>query len=418
MNIYIRKNMSKQDWTFKLREQLADYQQPVKDDLWAGIAASLAQQEDKKNSARKISLYDRRYDWRKWTAAAVVSLALVGGCAIYLGHKTEGGEQQLAQQTTRKTTESVKPTSSKLVDSSSVASSSISSSLLAEVVSCNPEIENVPSEAAKLEATSTVSDEAAPDNQQVQMNKMADVPRRSRNSVQDEPLYGREFVRKAKADMDWNIRLYAENGMISNSSQGVGTPVFMGVASTNSGPYVFEDASSAPYVPQIKAVHLEQAEHHAPISVGAQVGVSVSPRLSLSTGLVYTRTSSDFAMEDDSRYDKHQVLHYVGVPLSVNYEVWSLSRVHTYVMVGAEADFNVKNDTQLDGEHIDGAKRDRVQFSGKAALGVQYDVAPRVGLYLEPGVKHYFDNGSEIVNTFKDKEWNFNLQFGLRFNLK
>ena len=32
--------------------------------------------------------------------------------------------------------------------------------------------------------------------------------------------------------------------------------------------------------------------------------------------------------------------------------------------------------------------------------------------------KYYFDNGSEIENTFKDKKWNFNLQFGLRINLK
>lgn len=31
------------DWTNKLRDQLADYQEPVSHDLWAGIEQSLAQ---------------------------------------------------------------------------------------------------------------------------------------------------------------------------------------------------------------------------------------------------------------------------------------------------------------------------------------------------------------------------------------
>ena len=86
-------------------------------------------------------------------------------------------------------------------------------------------------------------------------------------------------------------------------------------------------------------------------------------------------------------------------------------------MAGAEADYNVKNDTDEDGTKKENTKRDRVQFSGKASLGAQYDISPSVGLYIEPGAKYYFDNGSDIENTFKDKKLNFNLQFGLRFNL-
>ncbi len=35
--------MSNQDWTSKLQDQLADYQEPVSHDLWAGIEQSLAQ---------------------------------------------------------------------------------------------------------------------------------------------------------------------------------------------------------------------------------------------------------------------------------------------------------------------------------------------------------------------------------------
>ena len=138
----------------------------------------------------------------------------------------------------------------------------------------------------------------------------------------------------------------------------------------------------------------------------------------MSTGVVYTRTSSDFyPYAPNNDYNVHQVLHYVGIPVGLNYELWRSGGFHAYVMAGAEAAYNVKNDTDEDGTRKQDAKRDRVQFSGKASLGAQYDISPNVGLYIEPGAKYYFDNGSDIENTFKDKKLNFNLQFGLRFNL-
>ena len=170
-----------------------------------------------------------------------------------------------------------------------------------------------------------------------------------------------------------------------------------------------------------KAIQRNQqgnAKHHAPVSVGLQVAFGIVPRLSLSTGLVYTRTSSDFnPYAPSSNYNVHQVLHYVGIPVGLNYEFWQSGGFHAYVMAGAEADYNVKNDTEEEGVKKEDAKRDRVQFSGKASLGAQYDITPKVGLYIEPGAKYYFDNGSHVENTFKDKKLNFNLQFGLRFNL-
>ena len=44
--------MSNNDWTNKLREQLADYQEPVGDDLWADIEQSLAQQQQEQTSVQ------------------------------------------------------------------------------------------------------------------------------------------------------------------------------------------------------------------------------------------------------------------------------------------------------------------------------------------------------------------------------
>ena len=229
----------------------------------------------------------------------------------------------------------------------------------------------------------------------------------------------------------WSMQLYAENL----------TPSLGGVNSDASGDYNdFSYGTMAEPMPGVipdptaggiygeeyllasyKAIQRNQqgnAKHHAPVSVGLQVAFGIAPRLSLSTGLVYTRTSSDFyPYAPSSNYNVHQVLHYVGIPVGLNYEFWQSGGFHAYVMAGAEADYNVKNDTEEEGVKKENAKRDRVQFSGKASLGAQYDITPKVGLYIEPGAKYYFDNGSHVENTFKDKKLNFNLQFGLRFNL-
>ena len=207
------------------------------------------------------------------------------------------------------------------------------------------------------------------------------------------------------------VNRYSDSGVMADPMPGVYPDPSVG--GSNDVDYLMAAAYKA-----LQKSPQGKAKHHAPVSVGMQIAFGVAPRLSLSTGVVYTRTSSDFyPYAPNNDYNVHQVLHYVGIPVGLNYELWRSGGFHAYVMAGAEAAYNVKNDTDEDGTRKQDAKRDRVQFSGKASLGAQYDISPSVGLYIEPGAKYYFDNGSDIENTFKDKKLNFNLQFGLRFNL-
>lgn len=163
--------------------------------------------------------------------------------------------------------------------------------------------------------------------------------------------------------------------------------------------------------------YAEEVKHHQPLSVGLQVGFGLSSRLRLTTGVVYTKTSSDFV--NTAGVAKHvttQDLHYVGVPVNLSYRVWGTRNLHTYLTVGGEGAVNVKNHTESDGQETS-SQRDRMQWSGNVSAGVQYDFMPQLGIYVEPGMKYYFDNGSQIENVFKDKKCNFNFQFGLRWNI-
>ena len=229
----------------------------------------------------------------------------------------------------------------------------------------------------------------------------------------------------------WSMQLYAENltsslggdnsdasGSYRDYSYGTMAEPMPGVIPDPTAGGIYGEEYLLASCKAIQRNQQVNAKHHAPVSVGLQVAFGIAPRLTLSTGLVYTRTSSDFyPYASSSSYNVHQVLHYVGIPVGLNYEFWQSGGFHAYVMAGAEADYNVKNDTEEEGVKKENAKRDRVQLSGKASLGAQYDITPKVGLYIEPGAKYYFDNGSHVENIFKDKKLNFNLQFGLRFNL-
>lgn len=464
--------MSNKDWTSKLRDQMTDYQEPVKHDLWAGIAQSLAQNQpvagengvpenhpvkrvEKESKARVVTL-------KRWSAAAAaVALLGIGGSYVYLHQEdVEQGNAQLASLASSEASSASSAASSSL----SAASPSLSSASPSLSAASSSHSKQVPLLAADIKSADSKSrQKAASSAASLLSSDYASVPVQSAAPMNDEgetmvavasdeaPLVASKYksAESAQSHAEPNssssyhfsrnsevagvsMKLYAENlgaGMgsvnsgsnIANrySDSGVMADPMPGVypASSVGGSNDVDYLMAAAYKALQKSPQ-GKAKHHAPVSVGMQIAFGVAPRLLLSTGVVYTRTSSDFyPYAPNNDYNVHQVLHYVGIPVGLNYELWRSGGFHAYVMAGAEAAYNVKNDTDEDGTKKQDAKRDKVQFSGKASLGAQYDISPSLGLYIEPGAKYYFDNGSDIENTFKDKKLNFNLQFGLRFNL-
>ena len=221
---------------------------------------------------------------------------------------------------------------------------------------------------------------------------------------------------KARRSHHTAVSLYASNGFgdLSNrngvlmSEQMLANYDYesrMGVASTRSGSPVY------------LANYEERQKYHQPISFGLTTNFPISSVLSVSSGVVYTRLSSDFtSIASSFVYEKKMTLHYIGIPLNVQYRVWQWHGLNVYATAGGQADFNVKVRLEADGLEQE-MEKDRVQWSVGGALGVQYNIIPQLGLYAEPGIKYYFDNGSHIRNYFKYRPTNFNLQIGLRLNM-
>ena len=462
--------MSNQDWTSKLQDQLADYQESVSHDLWAGIEQSLAQNNIESVSSNPQTIVSESSEstdlhvgseakkdarvlhdsseakknarivyFKRWSAAAAaVALLGIGGSYVYLHQEdVERGNLQLASLSSPAVSADLQSAASQPAPSH-VVSSDLQSAASKRKMG-NVLVEESENEISLLAENSDpaepVSEDKATDSStdHKTLTRSSDHKVLTRSTDQHAAAYASQSYHFEKNEevSGWSMQLYAENltpslgGVNSDASGGyndfsygtMAEPMPGVIPDPTAGGIYGEEYLLASY----KAIQRNQqvnAKHHAPVSVGLQVAFGIAPRLSLSTGLVYTRTSSDFyPYAPGSSYNVHQVLHYVGIPVGLNYEFWQCGGFHAYVMAGAEADYNVKNDTEEEGVKKEDAKRDRVQFSGKASLGAQYDITPKVGLYIEPGAKYYFDNGSHVENTFKDKKLNFNLQFGLRFNL-
>ena len=457
--------MSNNDWTNKLRDQLADYQEPVSRDLWAGIEQSLAQKtvHQEVTGPGKIIHINT---WKRWSAAAAaVALLGVGGSYVYF-HQEEDklASSQLAMATDKPSASAVaehlhpmgktsENGAGNMPDSKddnvglgmkrnlkhTVEGKNAGRQLVADqtvLLSSASENELMPTSENELMVASV---EPQPASTAVEKTESTLHQNSSTRQNQNAKSIDNLFANAAVADAyqfshheetaGLSMKLYAENlspnlglstsdDSFASSGSGVLADPMPGVVPDPTVGGVNDiDYLMASYK-VVQKTYKGEAKHHAPVSVGLQVAFGIAPRLSLSSGFVYTRTSSDFyPYSPHNNYNVHQVLHYVGIPVGLNYELWKSGGFHAYVMAGAEADLNVKNDTEEEGVKKENAKRDRVQFSGKASLGAQYDITPNVGLYIEPGAKYYIDNGSEIENTFKDKKLNFNFQFGLRFNL-
>lgn len=459
------------DWTDRLRDRMADYEMPVGDELWANIEQSLAQDEvfanknDHSNHGVARSVVMRRFSiaasiaallagsayvyFHPWNEVAKKEVAAIfdkgpntfidkrkttvpkdsqaaisdnGQNAIYDDGQTAvsaNGQNAMSKDGLQTLSGGGQNRNNILAQSNSVELESSESALSLDLDtqssarSVNEKSETVPSSRSSRKVNSLITSEG----------DVMSSAQNGRRTVLAQSSMDEELGRKDKHHRGGlKLQLYGENGFIGKTSGG-NSPVLMSSMPSSDPVYYDKNIKIANffderYMAMIPTSDLyEETKHHQPISVGMQVGFHLLPKLKLSTGLVYTKVSSDFISGvSDTRTVSTQDLHYIGIPLNLSYSVWEYKGLHTYVTAGGEGAVNIKNHTETDGE-VKESKRDKMQWSTNASVGIQYDFIPQLGVYVEPGMKYYFDNGSQIENIFKDKKLNFNIQFGLRLNV-
>ncbi len=249
--------------------------------------------------------------------------------------------------------------------------------------------------------------------------------------------------RKSRRNGRWTAGLYASNSSFAGSRSNLkfnslptsSPPLFSDFNYGDASSYVSSSTTTPLPPPKFyysadalrKSVY-NDVKHRQPVTVGLSVGYGLGERWSLTGGVTYTRLASTFKTASGLYSGScEQVLHYIGIPLDIKYDLWrSVWGLSVYLSAGGHAAKSVSGRVTgngvprlvTGGTAASGKISDpRVQWSVRGSAGVGYDFIPMVGLYVEPGVDYHFDNGSYVETVWKDRPLNFGFRLGFRLSL-
>lgn len=401
--------MKQQDWTQKLREKLADYEVKPADNLWADIEARLDKPVAAKRSLWPVIM-------RRLGIAAAVTLLVAGGAYLLMPQKPD---------TNTKETASLPKTVSKAIDAKKCDFIEEKEAFVKSVKRVNTTI-MASTEPKVVNLSASTSEASATDT----MSSVSESP-----EVEKQPSTSVEVNRQiALNDDNWTVKQSKTRrsrfvvGYYGASATGSGTsittPVMM--SSNQLQKYVYtsglEPAASrsslrAPSQSPVYLLNYREYEHHnLPFAIGLSLGYQLSDRWTLTTGVVLTMLSSEYTTQMKNDFlRKKQSLNYIGIPLNVKFRIWQIQRLSFYATAGLQADINVKAKIESSGkpQYLKGI---RPQYSTQLSVGAQYDAFSHLGIYVEPGMRYYFNNGGQLRSYFTEHPLGVNLQAGLRIN--
>ena len=424
----------KTNWQKDIHDRLGSYEKDAPEGLWEGISRELPKLNDGGMLTDKPQRTAKFRMWRVAGVAAAASVALVIGYN-FLGNDTKDNIN-LATNTTKHTNilaSNKKPLGYEPTGICAEQATHSADNLLAE----QPTSAKASTEQPTLANASTETDVKEISNKEENSKKdngLAEVKPEKREDSrvlpksQNDALLAYNDVTErrgsAGASSRWSVSTGAMGGLGATSTTTaygdclvLASPEAMGAKDS---PML--DMSSVNRDVEPKTEY----DHHLPIRIGLSVAYALTDRLSISSGLTYTRLSSDIKdASRESKYIGEQRLHYVGIPVNVSYKVASFRWLGLYGTAGVLAEKCVSGTTDegyvenntMKYTNTHDISTKPLQMSVNAGVGIQFDIIDNVGIYAEPGLSYYFDDGSALQTIYKEKPLNFNLNVGVRFKL-
>lgn len=233
---------------------------------------------------------------------------------------------------------------------------------------------------------------------------------------------------KSRSEKKWMLSMLTGNASSNSAEQ-----QFHGYASVNGAPLNFEQVwSASEYVedPLTQILLANQSKpvearirHKIPVTFGLSVYYSLGKRWGIGTGINYTKLASELHSGSADNYIKgDQTVHYIGIPVQVNYNVIQKGRFTGYITGGAMLEKPISGSVttsyvvhdevrETSKENID---HKPLSFSVNTAAGIQVKVIDRLGIYAEPGVGYHFRDEGSPNTIYKEKPLHFNVKFGIR----
>ena len=188
-----------------------------------------------------------------------------------------------------------------------------------------------------------------------------------------------------------------------------------------SGPVDAAMAAKGSGVPASNIVETGESNYGIPFSLSLGVRYPLTDRLSVGAGVSYSYLTRTFrgkyapagiaGPEQDIRHN----MQYVGIPVSLFFNVYEGRRFNFYVLGTGEAEWGLSNrytlssDNSTVGEDVSGT-----QFSAGLGLGVEFRLNRFLGLYLDPSFRYYPDC-AQPTSIRTENPFMANIDAGLRF---
>lgn len=425
----------KTNWQKDIHDRLGSYEKDAPEGLWEGISRRMPKLND---GGMLTDKPQRTAKFRMWRVAGV---AVAASVALVIGYNFLGNDVQDNINIPTNTTNhhnmlasNKKPLGNEPTDICADQVTHSADDLLSE----QPKLYKAYTEQPTLASASTETDvkeiSSKEENSKKENKQTETKPAKREDSYvlphnPDNNLLAFNDMTERRGDEDapsrWSVSTGAMGGLgASGTTTAYGDYLVLscpGGADTKDSPML--DMSSVNRDVETKTEY----EHHMPIRIGLSVAYALTDRLSISSGLTYTRLASDIKdASRESKYIGEQRLHYVGIPVNVSYKVASFRWLGLYGTAGVLAEKCVSGTTDegyvenntMKYTNTQDISSKPLQMSVNAGVGIQFDFIDNVGIYAEPGLSYYFDDGSALQTIYKEKPLNFNLNVGVRFKLE
>lgn len=454
----------KQDWTDTLKQKMAGYEERPSDELWAALSEKAGLQE----SRRKVIPV---WFWGLSAAAALMagifvvtkvndkSVNALGGITadvevsepvdaevseLVEAAVPEPVERTLAEDLAEvKSAEAMsladvavgrKQKAAKVGIKQMVKSRKAKSALIAEAVPVESSVSAVAEDVTSVNAEEYAAEVPSENHDAREAATVeSDTVEQSEPAMSWDEYLKETPSEKARARRSggFSAGIVAGGAVGGNTSGSKPTAMVMGAnplaAGVTKTDWIDKDSKASAIVYNQPEVQ-EEYSHKIPVKVGLTARYNITGRLGVETGLTYSILSSS-VKTGNSETGKNwstgsQTLHYLGIPLNISFNILNSRYVNIYVTGGGMMEKSISGSIKTD-EYVDG-KFDRtlttnispkgLQWSVNAAAGVQANILPQLGFFVEPGVSHHFKNGSRVRSIYTDKPTDFSLGFGLRYS--
>lgn len=417
-------------WMTDIKRKADSYERKAPDGMLDDIKQEMARRGLTMTPPPSVA-QTRRLTWQRWAVAASLA-AIVGGTAVYLTWQQPDSERLLSQQQQPQShrTQQQRQASTTAEHHTSLSAGDSVSSLIAQIKNKGT-LPSAPMERAENKEKDVLCQQSFSEEKK-ETNTEGGVAKRKTA----EPNH---YYNSYKDDWDSNDQLLTYNnerprrtmhlsayyqgvGDFQNSGNGNGQTMTMSDPLVASMPILYAYPTLLSKALQETPIHSEK-HHHLPVRAGVSVSIPVNGRWGVTTGLTYSTMSSDF----EDLYANHsesstQRLHYLGIPVSVHYNVWQQSKVKIYASAGGEIEKLVYGKKKTHYTDMASTKttsttvsEHRPVLSTNVNAGISYSILPSLSVFAEPGLAYYFKNGSGVKSAYTDKQLLFNVNVGVRF---